>query len=106
MRKKRLLWQLYWPFLLITVIALVAVTLYMEKDLYQSYLNRTTRSMESLGQILQAQMASFRFADDGASVDHHVGDVGRARGEDDVLHRGSAARGAHRVQLHRNEVGA
>jgi two-component system phosphate regulon sensor histidine kinase PhoR len=57
MRKKRLVWQLYWPFLLITVLSLVAVTLYAEKYLYQFYLERTTEAMESQARMIEPQVA-------------------------------------------------
>ncbi len=57
MRRRRLLWQLYWPFLLITALALTAAMLYAEKFLTHFYTQRSTLAMESRARMIESQIA-------------------------------------------------
>jgi two-component system phosphate regulon sensor histidine kinase PhoR len=78
MRKKRLLWQLYWPFLLITVLALAIVILYAEKFLHQFYTHRTTLGMESRARMIEGQVADAFFRGDMEQVDSLCKKLGQA----------------------------
>ncbi len=55
-KKKRLLWQLYPSYLLITLIALVAVTLYATTSLRDFYLNQIASDLRSRAHLLEKQM--------------------------------------------------
>ena len=78
MRKKRLLWQLFWPFLLITVLSLITVTGFAEKYLYQFYLERTTKTLESQARMIEGQMAQTYSQDKEATVDGLCKRLGQA----------------------------
>jgi two-component system phosphate regulon sensor histidine kinase PhoR len=78
MRKKRLVWQLFWPFLLITVMSLIAVTLYSEKYLYQFYLDRTTEAMESQARMIEPQVAQVFLGGNETALDELCKRIGRA----------------------------
>jgi two-component system, OmpR family, phosphate regulon sensor histidine kinase PhoR len=78
MLKKRLLWQLYWPFLLITVLSLLVVTLYAEQYLYGFYLERTTEAMESQARMIERQIAETFSQGNEAAVDGLCKQLGQA----------------------------
>ncbi len=78
MRKKRLVWQLYWPFLLITVLSLATVTVFSEKHLYRFYLERTTEAMESQARVIERQIAETYSPGDESAVDGLCKRLGRA----------------------------
>ncbi|MFQ5715860.1 MAG: two-component system histidine kinase PnpS [Nitrospinales bacterium] len=56
MRKKRLLWQLYPTYLLITLIALLAVGWYALSSVRQFYLARTTADLEARASLIRHQI--------------------------------------------------
>lgn len=66
MGKKRLLWQLYWPFFVITVVALVAITLVAEKYLYDHSIERTTQSLQSRARMIEESVVSAMAGPEGA----------------------------------------
>jgi len=78
MLKKRLLWQLYWPFLLITVLSLLVVTLYSEQYLYRFYLERTTEAMESQARMIERQIAETYSPGDESAMDRLCKRLGQA----------------------------
>ncbi len=78
MRKRRLLWQLYWPFLLITIGSLLAVIVYAERYLYRFYIQRTTLAMESRGRMIEERMAEVFLQGDMNAVDALCKRLGRA----------------------------
>ncbi len=56
MRRKRLIWQLFPSFLLITVISLVAASLYAVSSIHQFYLDQLAEDLEARAGILGGQM--------------------------------------------------
>jgi two-component system, OmpR family, phosphate regulon sensor histidine kinase PhoR len=78
MRKKRLVFQLYWPFLLITVLSLVAVTGFAEKYLYRFYLERTTGTLESQARMIEPQAEQVFSGGNQAAIDEWCKRLGRA----------------------------
>ena len=57
-KKKRLIWQLYPSYLLITLVSLIAVTWYASGSLRSFYLNQTAKDLEARAYLLQDQFAS------------------------------------------------
>ena len=57
MRKKRLLWQLYPSYLLITLVALLIATLYASSELRKFYYDRTAADLYSRAWLLEEQIA-------------------------------------------------
>lgn len=78
MRKMRLLWKLYWPFFLITVLSLLVVSLFAEQHLYRFYLERTTQSMESKARMIEEQIAQTCAEGDETAVDELCKRLGQA----------------------------
>ncbi len=62
MRKKRLLWQLYPSYLLITLVSLLVATLYMSGELRSFYYDRAAADLKSRAWLLEE-----RFAAEGVS---------------------------------------
>lgn len=58
-KKKRLLWQLYPSYLLITLISLVAVTVYATGSLREFYLDRTAGDLRDRAYLLEKQVLQF-----------------------------------------------
>jgi len=56
MRKKRLLWQLYPSYLLVTLAALLIATLYASGELRKFYYDRTAADLESRAWLLEEQV--------------------------------------------------
>ena len=53
-RKRRLVWQLYLPYLVITIMSLVAVTWYATGTLAQFYLDQTGKDLEARANLERA----------------------------------------------------
>ena len=77
MGKKRLLWQLYWPFFVITVLALAAITLVAEKFLYDHSIERTTQSLQSRAHLIEESVTS-AMAEPEGTVDALCKRLGKA----------------------------
>jgi two-component system phosphate regulon sensor histidine kinase PhoR len=58
-KKKRLLWQLYPSYLLITIISLVAVTIYATSSLREFYLDRIASDLRARAYLLEKQILQF-----------------------------------------------
>ena len=58
-KKKRLLWQLYPSYLLITLISLVAVTMYATSSLREFYLDRIAGDLQARAYLLEKQVLQF-----------------------------------------------
>jgi len=58
-KKKRLLWQLYPSYLLITIISLVAVTIYATSSLREFYLDRIAGDLRDRAYLLEKQILQF-----------------------------------------------
>jgi two-component system phosphate regulon sensor histidine kinase PhoR len=55
-KKKRLLWQLYPSYLLITLISLVAVTIYAGSSFREFYLDRIAGDLRARAYLLEKQI--------------------------------------------------
>ena len=77
MRRKRLLWQLYPSYLLITLVSLAAVTLYGSRALRHFHLEQTKVNLESRARLIQEEVRQRVLADDQDRVDRLCKDLGR-----------------------------
>ncbi len=68
-KKKRLLWQLYPSYLLITLISLLAVSLFASSAFKQFFLERTATDLKSRAHLLKKQIEYFISPLDEMSVD-------------------------------------
>ncbi len=68
-KKKRLLWQLYPSYLLITLISLMAVSLFASSAFKQFFLERTAADLISRAHLLEKQMGNYIAPLDEMSVD-------------------------------------
>jgi two-component system, OmpR family, phosphate regulon sensor histidine kinase PhoR len=68
-KKKRLLWQLYPSYVLITLISLVAVTLYATSSFREFYLDRTAGDLRARANLLEKQILQFLGSMDTNVVD-------------------------------------
>ncbi|MEA1901309.1 MAG: ATP-binding protein [Thermodesulfobacteriota bacterium] len=68
-KKKRLLWQLYPSYLLITLISLLAVSLFASSAFRQFFLERTAADLKSRAHLLEKQIEHFISPLDEMSVD-------------------------------------
>ncbi|MCD4763831.1 MAG: cell wall metabolism sensor histidine kinase WalK [Desulfobacterales bacterium] len=68
-KKKRLLWQLYPSYLLITLISLLAVSLFASSAFRQFFLERTAADLKSMAHLLEKQIEYFISPLDEMSVD-------------------------------------
>jgi len=68
-KKKRLLWQLYPSYLLITLISLLAVSLFASSAFKQFFLERTAADLKSRAHLLEKQIEYFISPLDEMSVD-------------------------------------
>lgn len=76
MARKRLLWQLFPSYLLITVIALLAVTWYTSHTLRNFYLDQTRSELESLAYVFERRLADLDTMPEPSVVDSLCKDVG------------------------------
>lgn len=77
-KKKRLLWQLFPSYLLITLIALVAVTLYATASLKDFYLNQTAIDLKARAHLLEKQIHQFIGPLDNSIIDALCKEVGKS----------------------------
>jgi two-component system phosphate regulon sensor histidine kinase PhoR len=76
MGRKRLLWQLYPSYLLITIIALVAVTWYASRALKQFYVEKTASDLEARAQLVEKQIVTALASEDWQSVNRLCRELG------------------------------
>jgi two-component system phosphate regulon sensor histidine kinase PhoR len=69
MRRKRLLWQLYPSYLLITLAALLAITLYASGALRRFHLDQTKADLESRARLIQDEVRRHLAAEELDDVD-------------------------------------
>ncbi len=76
-KKKRLLWQLYPSYLLITLISLLAVGLFASSAFREFFLDRTAADLKSRAHLLEKQVDNYIAPLDGMSVDSICKSAGR-----------------------------
>ncbi len=76
-KKKRLLWQLYPSYLLITLISLVAVTIYATSSLREFYLDRIAGDLRARAYLLEKQILRFLGPMDTKVVDALCKELGK-----------------------------
>ena len=76
-KKKRLLWQLYPSYLLVTLISLLAVSLFASSAFRQFFLERTAADLKSRAHLLEKQIERFISPLDEMSVDSICKSAGR-----------------------------
>lgn len=76
-KKKRLLWQLYPSYLLITIISLVAVTIYATSSLREFYLDRIAGDLRDRAYLLEKQVRHFLGPLDSNVVDALCKELGK-----------------------------
>jgi len=76
-KKKRLLWQLYPSYLLITLISLLAVALFASSTFREFFLERTAADLKSRAYLLEEQVDNYIVPLDGMSVDSICKSAGR-----------------------------
>ena len=77
-KKKRLLWQLYPSYLLITLIALVAVTIYATSSFREFYLDRIASDLRARAYLLEKQILQFLGPLDTKIVDALCKELGKS----------------------------
>jgi two-component system phosphate regulon sensor histidine kinase PhoR len=86
-RKRRLLWQLYPSYLLITIIALVVVTWYASRSLRQFFLEQTVSDLKARAHLFENQIAGYLDPLDEKGIDLRCKDIGnRASTRITVIH--------------------
>ena len=68
-RRRRLIWQLYPPFLIITILSLVAVTWYASNSLANFYLDQTAKDLEARANLVKKQIVGLLNPLDSNAVD-------------------------------------
>ncbi len=76
MQRRRLIWQLYPPFLLIALASLVLVTWYVSRAWEQLYLRQFTHDLEARVRLLENQVAPLLRRGDLPAVDRLFKDLG------------------------------
>lgn len=77
MRRKRLIWQLFPAFLLVTFLSLLAVTWYGARSWRQFYLAQTAEDLAARAHLAEPQMRRY-LETDGSQVDRLCKELGRA----------------------------
>jgi len=76
-KKKRLLWQLYPTYLLITLISLMAVTWYASRSLRHFFLEQTASDLEARAQLVEKQILKHLEPLDAKGVDSLCKKIGK-----------------------------
>lgn len=76
MKKKKLIWQLYPSYLLITLISLVAVTWYATGSLRNFFLDQSATDLESRAHLIQKQIFHFLSPLDESRLDQFCKEIG------------------------------
>ena len=69
MRRKKLIWQLFPPFLIITLISLLATTIYVTKFWRQLYLEQLTADLFKLTHMVEPQLNPLLVGKDFSQID-------------------------------------
>ena len=69
MRRKKLIWQLFPPFLIITLISLLATTIYVTKFWRQLYLEQLTANLFKLTHLVEPQLNPLLVGKDFSQID-------------------------------------
>ncbi len=77
MRKKRLLWQIYPSFLLITVLSLLALLWHASKDLRDFYEKETYLNLEARAWLIQKQLSGREILSNEQAVDSLCKELGK-----------------------------
>jgi two-component system phosphate regulon sensor histidine kinase PhoR len=78
MARRKLIWQLYPTYLVVTVIVLVAVTWYCSHFFRQFYINQTRRSLTTLAYVVAEQMSISLRTKDFREIDRICKQLGQA----------------------------
>ncbi len=76
-RRRRLIWQLYPPYLIITILSVVAVTWYASDLLARFYLDQTAKDLEARAYLIKRQIAGLLDPLDPAAVDFACKEAGQ-----------------------------
>jgi two-component system phosphate regulon sensor histidine kinase PhoR len=82
MRRKRLIWQLFPAFLLVTLISLLAVTWYAAESWRQFYLQQTASDLETRARLMETQLRGAFSPAEGPGIDElckHLGKIAGTR---------------------------
>ncbi len=76
-KKKRLLWQLYPSYLLITIISLLAATWFASRSLKQSILDQSATDLEARARLLERQIVRYLRPLDQVGMDRFCKEIGQ-----------------------------
>jgi len=79
-RRRRLIWQLFPSYLVITLLSLLAVTIYFTHSLRNFYENQTIKGLESRCRLLEPTVSSYLDRGDMAGLNRVVGVLGERSG--------------------------
>jgi len=75
-KKRRLIWQLYPSYLVVILLALLAISWYTSQTLKQSYLDRTKSDLQAQGQLLMQQVTGLLAPFEPTKIDRLCKKVG------------------------------
>jgi len=79
-RKRRIVWQLYFSYLLVTLLALVTVALFASRSIGRLVLEQTSEDLAARAELIRHEVqAAFR-VDDPSALDPLCKEIGRASG--------------------------
>jgi len=76
-KRKRLIWRLFLPFVLITLVSLIAVSWYATSSLGRFYMDQTVADLEARAHLLETQMGHNAFISQPAAVDAFCKEAGK-----------------------------
>ncbi len=76
-KKKRLIWQLYPSYLLITLISITAVSWYASNSLRHFFIDRTASDLQTRGRLLEQQIKEYLSSLDSISIDNLCKEIGK-----------------------------
>ncbi len=76
-KKKRLIWQLYPSYLLITLISITAVSWYASNSLRHFFIDRTASDLQTRGRLLEQQIKECLSSLDSISIDNLCKEIGK-----------------------------
>ncbi|MBI9086984.1 MAG: PAS domain-containing protein [Desulfobacterales bacterium] len=75
-KRRRLIWLIYPSYLMITLIALVAVTLYASQAMRDFFLDQIARDLESRARLMEPQVIALLDGPGPAALDRHLTAIG------------------------------
>ena len=81
MAQRKLIWQLFPSYLLITVVSLIAVTGYVSRALHRFYMTQTQDELTRMARIVRQELQDANTLDAYEQVDRLCRRVGRAAGD-------------------------